>query len=105
MTPTYLHNLLPQPSQPTYSTRNINNLKHIKCRTSRYRSSFLLSTILAWNKLPTNIKESATINIFKTICSKKIEKPHYKHICTGPEYRHHTRIRLDLSALNQQMFT
>ena len=66
MTPTYLHNLLPQPtgSQHTYATRNINNLKHIKCRTSRYRSSFLPSTILAWNKLTSNIKESITINIF-----------------------------------------
>ena len=105
MTPTYPHNLLPQPSQHTYATRNINNLKHIKCRTSRYRNSFLPSTILAWNKLPTNIKESATINIFKTICSEKTEKPQYKHICTGPEYRHHTRIRLGLSALNQQRFT
>ena len=105
MTPTYLHNLLPQPSQHTYATRNINNLKHIKCRTSRYRSSFLPSMILAWNKLPTNIKESATLNIFKTICSEKTEKPQYKHICTGPGYRHHTRIRLGLSALNQQRFT
>ena len=105
MTPTYLHNLLPQPSQHTYATRNINNLKHIKCRTSRYRSSFLPSTILAWNKLPTNNKESVTINIFKIICSEKTEKPQYKHICTGPEYRHHTRIRLGLSALNQQRFT
>ena len=28
---TYLHNLLPQPGQHTYATRNINNLKHIKC--------------------------------------------------------------------------
>ena len=71
MTPTYLHILLPQPSQHTYATRNINNLKHIKCRTSGYRSSSLPSTILAWNKLPTNIKKSATIHIFKTICSEK----------------------------------
>ena len=30
MTPTYLHNLLPQPSQHTYATRHINNLTHIQ---------------------------------------------------------------------------
>ena len=98
-----LHNLLPQPGQHTYATRNINNLKHIKCRTSRYMSSFLPSTILAWNRLTTNIKEGATINNFKPM--KKTEKPQYKHIFTGPGYRHHTRIRLGLSALNQQRFT
>ena len=99
----FLHNLQPQPSQHTHATGNINNLKHIKCRASRYRSSFLTSTIIAWNKLTTiNIKESSTITIFKTVFLKL--KNHNTNIF-GPEYRHYIRIRLGLSALNQQRLT
>ena len=55
---------LPRPSHHTYATRNINNLKRIRCQTSRYRSGFLPSTNLAWNNLNTNVWENPTMNLF-----------------------------------------
>ena len=50
-------------------------------------------------------QKRATINPFKANLFQKTRKPEYKLTYTGPECRDHTKIRLGLSAINQQRFT
>ena len=50
-----------------YVTRsfNINNLTEFRCNTEFYRHSYFPRVIRAWNSLPSEMKSTSEINVFK----------------------------------------
>ena len=71
--PLYLVNLIDK-FKFTEDSRYYNKtlLKYVPCRTNRYKSSFLPSTINDWNMLEVEIKTSETKSIFKKKLLNKI---------------------------------
>ena len=65
LTPCYLSNLLPPPNCGRV-TRHSKPISTIRCRTLRFDSSFLPDTIKLWNNLPTDIRDSISLQIFKS---------------------------------------
>ena len=66
-TPSYLKDKLPRYRRPLYSQRNKNdNIFHeIRCRSSRYMSSFFPDAISSWNNVITHFDNIPSINILK----------------------------------------
>ena len=67
LAPTYLTSLVPQPvsNLSRFNLRNFNDLQFTNARTNQYYNSFLPSTVRAWNNLPVEIKQSASVQCFK----------------------------------------
>ena len=57
----YLFKLIPSRSS-SYVTRNIHSIPFFK---TRHKNSFFPSTIIEWNKLDHNIRNSSSFNIFR----------------------------------------
>ena len=49
----------------SYITRNIHNIPFFKTRHTFLKNSFFPSTIIEWNKLDHNIRNSSSFNIFR----------------------------------------
>jgi len=99
--PEYLIELLP----PRQGYRRTNDFVPIRCRTSKYQNSFIPSGIKEWNNLSLELKTSSTISSFKGNLRKVLFLPRIKHynLEKGPSSIHHTRMRLGLSHLRQQL--
>ena len=63
--PKYLFDMIPQSNCP-YRTRNALNIPHINVKHQFFKNSYFPSTITEWNKLDSNIRNSETLNIFKS---------------------------------------
>ena len=46
-------------------TRNAHNIPHINVKHQIFKNSYFQATIIEWNKLDSNIRNSETLNIFK----------------------------------------
>jgi hypothetical protein len=75
--PDTLQQLLPPRTheRSRYNTRNQSDFTIYKCNTELYKSSFFPKTVSEWNKLPTPVKESESVAIFKTRIKSNINKP------------------------------
>ena len=107
LTPPYLSNLLPLPNFGR-ATRHSRPIRTIQCRTIRYDSSFLPDTIKLWNNLPTDIRDSISLQIFKSKLKTTLlsvdEVPdffsyghRFSNICL-------TQLRLGFSRLNFDLY-
>ena len=70
-TPNYLKKLcIPSNEVHTRNLRSVssNNLAVIRPNTNIMKKSFAYSSAILWNKLPCNIKLSASLSIFKSKC-------------------------------------
>ena len=54
-----------------YNTRNNNNF-HVKSVCSDKKMSVNITGVNLWNKLPINIRESKTLNVFKSKLKKRM---------------------------------
>ena len=103
--PKYLYQLIPSESH-TYNTRNLENVETYYSRTDLYKYSFFPYTIVEWNKLDINLRNTKSFLIFR-ISLLKVGKP-----MQNPIYDMHdpvgikflTRLRLGLSHLNEHKF-
>ena len=106
--PSYLCSLIPpQIGQVTqYNLRNTNNIRTISCKSQLYYNSFLPSTVRAWNDLPTEIRNSESLNVFNQKLNATIKKPP-KYYFTGQRTLqiYHTRLRTKCSGLNGHLFS
>jgi hypothetical protein len=77
LAPPYLMNLLPDKvhQQSRHNLRNRNDFTTPITRINAHKYSFLPSTIRDWNTLDLKIKESPSINSFKTALRKHKDKP------------------------------
>ena len=100
--PRYLFNLV-NIRQFSLDSRYCNQflLKAIPCNKTIYKTSFLPSTIADWNKLDTNIKDTASNQIFKNRLLNKIrpKKSPYFGMSDNDKVKYITMLRMNLSPL------
>ena len=103
--PHYLFKLIPSRSS-SYVTRNIHSIPFFKTRHTFFKNSFFPSTIIEWNKLDHNIRNSSSFNIFRKSILKFIRPSANRFFdCHNPKgIKFITRLRLDLSHLREQKF-
>ena len=95
--PKYLFDIISQ-SNCQYRTRNAQNISHINVKHQFFKKSCLPSAIIEWNKLDSNIRNSGTLNIFKSKIPKFIRPTANSMFgCHNPL----PRLRLGLSYLSR----
>ena len=107
ISPPYLSNIVPNRFQDihNYNTRNSSALQPLVTRTSLYSNYFLPSTVRSWNKQPAEIQALPTLPSFKNYFkNKSIKKPQYYYEGTRIGQILHSRLRMNCSNLNQQLF-
>ena len=106
ITPFYMSSLVPQSVNIScYNLRNSNDLQTIDARTTLYFNSFLPATVRAWNDVPDEVKQSESLNTFKSFLNKdRMSVP--KHFYAGNRKAQilHTRLRTNCSSLNLDLF-
>ena len=75
--PEYLLALIPQ-NNHLYNTRFLEDVATFYSRTDAFKYSFFPSTILEWNKLERNIRQSSTLLTFRSSLLK-IGRPVLKY--------------------------
>ena len=99
--PDYLHELLP--GQTNRTCRN-NNFPIIRSNTEKHRRSAIPSMIRAWNTLGPQIQASTTTTSFKAALKRSFpQRMRHLNKFKGASAVNHTRMRLGLSALKQQL--
>ena len=63
--PSYLNDKLPRHRRPLYTKNNNNTFHEIRCRSSRYMSSFFPDAITSWNNVITNFDNISSFNTLK----------------------------------------
>ena len=106
LVPKYLSNLVPQTVSniSSYNLRNQNDYRELPCRTVRFKQSFLPSVIHIWNTLSSEIREQSTVQLFIETISNETCRASNKLMLYGTDQSaiNHSRVRMGLSALNQQ---
>jgi len=90
-----------------YNLRNRNDISKSALRTSKALNSYFPKTANEWNALSPSLRNLTTYNHFKSKLKAliKVEIPHHFVQCNGYPAVLHTRVRLGLSALNDQRFS
>ena len=103
--PHYLFKLIPSRSS-SFVTRNIHSIPFFKTRHTFLKKSFFPSTIIEWNKLDHNIRNSSSFNIFKKRILKFIRPSANSFFnCHNPKgIKFIIRLRLGLSHLREHKF-
>ena len=67
LSPRYLSSLVPPLVNrvSSYNLRNSNDIRMVPASSKSYYESFLPSVVREWNKLPTHVRNSESLNIFK----------------------------------------
>ena len=103
--PCYLFKLIPS-KIASYATRNMDNISFFKTRHSFFKNSFFPSTIIEWNNLDHNIRNSSSFNIFRRSILKFFRPSANSffncHNLKGIKFI--TRMRLGLSHLREYKF-
>ena len=90
-----------------YNLRNANDLRHLIHHTEYLKKLYIPSTIKLWNSLKPEIRNSPSVNSFKSNLKKiydqcQLYKPYLKG--KGSGHIHLSRTRMGLSALNFQRY-
>ena len=103
--PRYLFNIIPI-RNPAYSTRNHVNIPLFKTNHNFFKNSFFPSTIIEWNNLDPNLRNSDTYETFKNVILKFIRpSPDSVFECHNPQgIKFLTRHHLGLSNLREHKF-
>ena len=109
LAPSCLCNLFPAfvNERSCYSLRSGNDLCLPYVRTERHKKSFLFSTTQLWNSLPSAVRLSLSLSSFKHNVLKCMKFPIRNYLFfTGDQTASifHTRLRLNFSFLNYDLF-
>ena len=99
------YNIIPI-RNPVYSTRNHPNIPLFKTNHNFFKNSFFLSTIIEWNNLDLNLRNSDTYGTFKNVILKFIRpSPNSVFECHNLQgIKFLRRLRLGLSHLREHKF-
>ena len=110
LTPQYLCDLIPNDiiRNTNLNLRNSRQIREVQLGTKRYRDSFLPSSIKLWNDLPLDIRQSASLEIFKstlknTLLSVDFQPDYLSYGKRLPQICQ-TQLRLGHSRLNAHLF-
>ena len=103
--PDYLFQLIPL-KKSSYTTRNADNIPFFKFRHNFSQNSFFPSTIIEWNKLAPDLRNSDSFSAFKKSILNFIRpSPNSIFNCHNPKaLKFITRLRLGLSHLRYHKF-
>ena len=103
--PQYLFKLRPEKTS-SYVTRNADNIPLFNIKHNFYKNSFFPSSIIEWNNLDPNLRNSENFGIFKNNILKFIRpKPNsFFNCCNLKGMRLITRLRLELGHLREHYF-
>ena len=101
--PDYLFRLLHTPTT-IYNLRVTHDHIPRGARLTSSQNSFFPSTTQAWNDLPDSLKSAASLNEFKRLLPNPNHINIYYRQCNGIRGSWLTRLRLNLSALNQHRY-
>ena len=106
LTNDYMKSMIPAQPEFHYGLRSPNTFPVIKCRTVKYKRSFMPSTVQLWNTMSTenDLNTPQTLLHFKTNLKRKMFLSTvycYKNL-KGINAIHLTRIRMGLSGLEHQ---
>ena len=103
--PRYLFNIIPI-RNPVYSTRNHVNILLFKTNHNFFKNSFFTSTIIEWNNLDSNLRNSDTYGTFKNAILKFIRpSPNSVFEYHNPQgIKFLARLLLSLSHLHEHKF-
>ena len=103
--PQYLFKLRPEKTS-SYATRNADNIPLFNIKHNFYKNSFFLSSIIEWNNLDPNLRNSENFGSFKNNVLKFIRpKPNsFFNCCNLKGIRLITRLRLELGHLREHKF-
>ena len=107
LAPTYLQNLLPDSVQDRNrcSVRSNSNLSSFRTRTSLFSESFFPATVRLWNNLPLHVRNSETVDEFKSKIKKGTKKcPKLYYIGERRIAIFHARLRMKCSKLHADLF-
>ena len=101
----YLFDLIPKVLS-TGTTRDYNNIPLFHVKNECFRNSFFLSTVIEWNKLDNNIRNSESVSAFKKQMLKFIRpSPNSTFNVHNPHgIKLLTRLRVGLSHLREHIF-
>ena len=107
LVPNYLSNLVPNQvgANHHYNLRNNEDISIPISRTSLFQSSFIPSTIKAWNNLPLSTRQSNTLSQFKTKLNPT-STSRSSFLDHGDRKLNilHTRLRHGSSSLNDDLY-
>ena len=103
----YITDLLPPLVSARNPYRRRRPLEKVpSCETELLRKSFILSTTTDWNSLPVNVQQTTSLSVFKRLlCSSDNNVPAYNYIGDRIAQRNHCLLRLQMSNLNNDLFT
>ena len=103
--PQYFFKLIPKKTS-TYVTRNAENISLFNIKHNFYKNYFFPSSIIEWNNLDPNLRNSENFGIFKNNILEFIRpKPNsFFNCCNLKRIRLITRLRLELSHLREHKF-
>ena len=82
--PRYLFEVIPT-AKRAYITRNNDKLPHFKVKHNYFKNSFFPSTVIEWNKLDLNIRNSESLTSFKSKVLKFIRPSENSiFLCNNP---------------------
>ena len=105
-TPISLSSQIPQSTSARnlYNIRDPTKITPIRTRTNQHYKSFLPATIRAWNKLPTDTRNSPSLEQFKEAITPTINKPPtYYSSGTRKEQIIQSRMRTKNADLNENL--
>ncbi len=109
LTPGHLKAILPpkQGHAGRYPVRRSHDYTPLLARTAKYQSSFIPATVRRWNYLDDDIKSKTTLSCFKGALKRKLFKKKKNYYSYGRDKWAvtHTRMRLGLSPLNDELYT
>ena len=107
LTPAYLYEHLPPPSDVKYNLRHRRNSKNINIRTERYRNSFFPYSTSEWEKHSDEIKSLPKLSQFKNRLLESIRDS--KRPSSGingiPGIKLLTKLRVEFSDLRSHRFS
>ena len=92
LTPSYLTNIAPPLIQETtdYNLRNTNDFRTLHAYTNLYFKSFFPSTILAWNSLHEETKQTPSLASFKHRLNRDINNHQYTSMQAREKVKYYT---------------
>ena len=107
LTPAYMLDTIPPPTQNHYQLRNADNTPNINVRTSLLQRSFFPQTIVDWNNLNVNITSAPSLSIFKSRLKKNVKDKPPDWYYTGDRYLSiiHARMQMLCIPLNDHLFS
>ena len=94
-------------NQSTYNLRNQPVIGQIRARTDKYKASFFPDSLVEWSKLDPEIRQSPSINVFKSRLLSLIRPPstYFFGIYDQQGLAFLTQLRVGLSKLSYHNFT